>query len=168
MKYDPNQRAAAFIGRRIAASGIISSRDMSRLIVPVPSTRRSIKTRGFLQTAVIAQNIADSFAANSEIALNALSADPAKPNQASLAHLQRLKSAVGKFRADPKTASGRDILLVEDVATTGATLAACAFALKEAGAGDILAVAAARSATFQLFRRETVSRLSRPAPVQAS
>lgn len=167
MKYDPNPDAAHYIGRRIAAAGLLHPADLARTIVPVPSTSGSIRRRGFLQTALIAASIARSFGISAPIHLNALKTDSRKPNQASLGHNRRLRMAAGKFSAEPSIVGGRQILLVEDVATTGATLAACAAALRSAGAGHILAVAAARSETFHLFRREISAKLARPAPVHS-
>jgi predicted amidophosphoribosyltransferase len=51
----------------------------------------------------------------------------------------------GAFVADPRAVAGRDLLLVDDVVTTGATADAAAAALKRAGARSVTVVALARA-----------------------
>jgi predicted amidophosphoribosyltransferase len=51
----------------------------------------------------------------------------------------------GAFKADPSLACGKVVLLMDDVATTGATLAACSEALLEAGAKKVYALTLARA-----------------------
>ena len=57
---------------------------------------------------------------------------------------ERLANAAGAFRAqEPELVEGKRVLLVDDVITTGATAAACAQALLDAGAHSVFAVAMA-------------------------
>lgn len=56
---------------------------------------------------------------------------------------QRKKS--GAFQADPALVAGKEILLLDDVVTTGATFAACSEALNNAGAKYIYALTLARA-----------------------
>jgi predicted amidophosphoribosyltransferase len=58
---------------------------------------------------------------------------------------EREASMRGAFVAARKLVSGRVVLVVDDVFTTGSTLAACATALRAAGARDILALTVARA-----------------------
>lgn len=57
---------------------------------------------------------------------------------------QRWDNVATAFRAEPSLVRTEDVLLVDDVHTTGATLAACAAALGEAGARSIAAVTVGR------------------------
>jgi len=63
-------------------------------------------------------------------------------SQARLSAKARRKNLRGAFRADP-ACRGLALVLVDDVCTTGATLTACALALKKAGAARVYAVTAA-------------------------
>ena len=65
-------------------------------------------------------------------------------HQAGLSLDERLENAAGAFRAqEPELVEGKRVLLVDDVITTGATAAACAQALLDAGAHSVFAVAMA-------------------------
>ncbi len=66
--------------------------------------------------------------------------------QAGLSWNARWENVRGVFRvASPERVRERVVLLVDDVMTTGATLSACASALKRAGARQVLAVTLVRA-----------------------
>jgi predicted amidophosphoribosyltransferase len=58
-------------------------------------------------------------------------------SQVRLTRTERLENVRDAFQADPAAVSGRNILVVDDVTTTGATLGACAEALHAAGARQV-------------------------------
>ena len=70
------------------------------------------------------------------------------PHQVGLSRQQRLHNLEGALCVEParqRTIEGRDIALVDDVMTTGATAAACAEVLLRAGAASVQAWVVART-----------------------
>jgi ComF family protein len=112
------------------------------LIVPVPLHWRRRFERGFNQSALLAKAVARRYAAPVASPLRRRRATPA---QAGLSHAQRRKNVSGVFTVKrPGQVAGRRILLIDDVMTTGATGAACAAALKRAGAHYVALLTLAR------------------------
>jgi predicted amidophosphoribosyltransferase len=62
-----------------------------------------------------------------------------------LSFAQRRENVSGAFEAVPKFVSGRRVLLVDDVMTTGATLEAAAKALKHSGAAQVWSLTLAQA-----------------------
>lgn len=114
------------------------------LIVPVPLHPRRLVDRGYNQAALIAAEVAVELEA--PLAARALIRLRNTPQQAHLAREARLGNVRQAFRArDPREIQGRRVVLVDDVATTGATITACAEALLAAGAASVTAIVVARA-----------------------
>lgn len=114
------------------------------VIVPVPLGRLRLVQRCFNQSAILAQDVAK--AANITYAPLALERRRKTRPQVGLSRADRLKNVSGAFVVPEPWKNvivGRNIILVDDVITTGATIGACATALKRAGAArvDVLALA---------------------------
>jgi predicted amidophosphoribosyltransferase len=58
---------------------------------------------------------------------------------------QRRENVNGAFQALPESVSGRRVLVIDDVATSSATLDACAAALIDAGSKEVFALTLARA-----------------------
>jgi len=69
----------------------------------------------------------------------------ATETQAGLTRPQRRENVRGAFEAEAAAVKDRQILLIDDVMTTGATLDSCAAALRSAGAKRVLALSVART-----------------------
>ena len=77
------------------------------------------------------------------------------PPQKELTREQRLQNARGAFGCRPGTdLTGRRVLLIDDIITTGATASACALALLEAGAVEVTAVAIAAAEELPKSRKK--------------
>lgn len=113
------------------------------MIVPVPPSNRH---RGFNPPERIARPLAE--ALNLPLNTHVLVKVRTTPRQEGLSRKERMTNVAGAFWADSQQIlpNGR-ILLVDDVITTGATMAACAEALKKAGAESVFALSAAVSET---------------------
>ncbi len=142
LKYNDSQIARRLFGRWLAEAGseLLSGAD---LIVPVPLDRWRLLKRRFNQAALLARELNRL----TGIAWDPLALQRARrtATQVGLTHDQRRRNvqgafAVGKQRTD--AIRDRAIVLLDDVITTGATVGACARALKRAGARrvDVLAL----------------------------
>jgi ComF family protein len=108
------------------------------LILPVPLHRARLRQRRFNQAEFFANRIG--LALGLPVNSKALLRERQTPTQVGLSANQRRVNVRGAFSVNPKEASrleGRRILLVDDLMTTGATLASCAAALRRAGAGPV-------------------------------
>ena len=127
-----------------------ASRDFNlenTLVLPVPLHRRRLFARRFNQSAELARNIAT--LSQLTYAPELLIRFRATRQQVGLGVKERKKNVNGAFRV-PKGMGihikGRSVLLIDDVYTTGATLDACARALKRSGAAEINCLTFARVA----------------------
>jgi competence protein ComFC len=111
------------------------------LVVPTPLAPARLRRRGYNQAALLARPIAAGLGLAIVEPLTRLD----RPPQQTLGARARRENLLGAVRCDdPAAVAGARVVLIDDVATTGSTLAACARALVEAGAGEALALVFAR------------------------
>jgi ComF family protein len=112
-------------------------------LVPVPLYHRRHRERGFNQ----AKELAEGLAAKRKLqVLDCLYRYRETPSQTGLKRNARWDNMNGAFLLKPRfDVRGRNLLLIDDVFTTGATTNACARALAQAGAGRLAVLTVARS-----------------------
>jgi competence protein ComFC len=113
-------------------------------ITPVPLHARRYRARGFNQSTIIAKCLGE--ASDVPVVLPLIRARNTSP-QVGLSADQRLQNLQHAFAIDPSfdgAIEGKSFLLVDDVLTTGATIAAAASTLEESGAGNLYGITVAR------------------------
>jgi len=138
------QPLAAWLVQLLVDRGISTQVDV---VVPVPLHVLRRFERGFNQAALLARPLAS--ALGKPCLDHALRRVQGTQRQARLSALERRKNVENAFVLRPAFRTrlqARSVLLVDDVMTTGATFAAAATALKQAGASQVFGAIAARAA----------------------
>ena len=110
------------------------------IIVPVPASKSSLKKRGYNQCEMIVNNLIKfDGRKNFEFCVYAIKKIRETDHQSEMKNRQeRLKNLQGSMFANPNKVSGRNIILIDDVITTGATMKEALRSLKEAGAKKVI------------------------------
>jgi ComF family protein len=115
------------------------------LLVPVPLHRWRIWQRGFNQAALLARQLAR--LGKGEVLVDGLRRPKRTPSLGGLGREARdaaLAGAIGLHRGRAAQIAGRDVILIDDVFTSGATSRACMAALEAAGPASIAIACFAR------------------------
>jgi len=150
----PIQKAVHFIKYRgkTAAVSTLTEIMASRLlcnpiradgIIPVPLHPSRFRERGYNQAALLAEGLSKCLGI--PLLEGALERIRYTRPQVGLSAQERKENVRGAFRANPYKVAGKDLIVVDDVCTTGATLEECGFALKEAGARRVWGLTLARA-----------------------
>ena len=156
-KYDGMRPASRGLGRMLAAAiaQIAEEAPAELLVVPVPLHRSKYSARGFNQARVLAVEALVALrkshpAWKLTLAPDTLLRQRATLTQAGLTPRQRRANLRGAFRvAQADAVKDRDILLIDDILTTGATARAAASTLLRAGAASVWVATLARAGRTQ-------------------
>ena len=113
------------------------------LVLPVPLGVARLKERGYNQAALLARPIA--LRLGIDYRPNAIDRVKETRSQVGLNLSQRRENVRNAFSARAEWVTGRGVLVVDDVTTSGSTLEACAEALSTAGAGRVYGLTLART-----------------------
>jgi ComF family protein len=115
----------------------------SEVLVPVPIHQKRLRERGYNQSSLLAQKLGK--LVNLPVVDDSLIRQRhALPQTQTKTVAERRNNVAGAFTCRDQRLKGRQILLIDDVATSGATLNACAIALKAAGATSVWGLTLAR------------------------
>lgn len=155
-------------GRRVALAGLLSRLMVQRipplddewLVIPVPLHRWRLWHRGYNQSALLAQKIAQ--ALGQPLLVDGLFRNKRTPSLGGLNAKGRATALSGAISANPARSGvlkGASVLLVDDVLTTGVTTDACLRALHKAGVARVRIVCFARvlDEALDVASRRTVS-----------
>jgi ComF family protein len=153
LKYDRLHPAARRLGHMLAAAIAQLAADAPEglVVIPVPLHRRKQAQRGFNQARALAvQALASLRKSRPDWRLNldtgALVRVRATESQADLTPRQRRLNVRAAFRvADKAQVAGKNVLVIDDIMTTGATARAAALAIRRAGAAAVWVATLARA-----------------------
>ena len=119
---EPGERLAFIAAKEIAETGFFDGIDA---IIPLPLSKKKLKERSYNQCDYIAAGI--SRATGIPVLKGAVVRTTANETQTHKNRDERWKNVEGIFALDrPQDIEGKHVLLVDDILTTGATLASCA------------------------------------------
>jgi len=113
------------------------------LIVPVPLHPRRLRERGYNQSLLLSLELGkfSGISVRPDILKRRINTPPQARTSCSI---ERHRNMRGAFTSGNGKLKGKGVLLIDDVSTSGATLDACASALKQAGAVSVWGLTVAR------------------------
>jgi ComF family protein len=151
LKYEKVRPAANVLGRMLAE--IITELEPifgegPVLVVPVPLHASKKRERGFNQSELMARAAVKQSNVSNHLELDSDLVERRRitQSQIGLSRHQRRENIRGAFAvARPERVAGREVLLIDDVFTTGTTVSECARILRRAGASKVFVATAART-----------------------
>ena len=121
------------------------------LVIPIPLGKKRLQERGYNQVALFAEPLA--YALGWDYAPRALWKARETRTQVGLNISQRKENVDHAYQADAAIVKRKSVLLMDDVATTGSTIASSTEALLSAGARDVYAITIARALSHHSLNR---------------
>jgi ComF family protein len=114
------------------------------LIIPIPLHRNDLKKRGFNQSVLLGKVVGDYFSI--PVGESVLVKKKLTPFQVNLSKKEREKNILRVFSVEkPEEIKGKNILILDDVFTTGSTVEECAKELMKARAKNVFVLTLART-----------------------
>lgn len=157
LKYEGLEPVAVPLGALLATkAAAIADLPAKMVVVPVPLYKGKRRERGFNQSELLARAFCHAMRRmrpewEGQPAFNGLERTRQTASQAGLTLHERRRNLRGVFSVPKQEAvRGRDILLIDDIYTTGATARACSLALKKAGAARVWVATVARAQRHEI------------------
>lgn len=146
VKYEGRTDLVPVLGNMLSTaalsySGLVDS------VIPMPLHPKRLRERGFNQTALLASSVSRKLGIRLDVRTIERIRDT--PEQAGLSRTDRVLNVKGAFRVRARGRTGR-VLLIDDVRTTGATLASAAEVLLEAGFNSVFTLTLAYAGSLVL------------------
>lgn len=139
VKYQGNTRLGVQLGKWFASEVLFKIRDNYDILVPVPLHSDRLKVRGYNQCVEIAKGVSE---ITRHQVVEALHRDKKSETQTHLNRWQRFENTTNEFSlASTDIVKGHRVLLLDDIITTGATIAGSAIPLITGGAKGIIVAA---------------------------
>lgn len=142
LKYKKDMRATQLLGKALYEH-LTQNALFEHIVIPIPLSKKRTMERGYNQVALVAQEAAiqgNVILIREDILMRTTHTE----RQTTLARYERLANMHDVFMvAKPKEVSGKNILVLDDVVTTGATLREAKGTLLRAGAKSVTCIALA-------------------------
>lgn len=143
LKYDGFESVGTLLGRELGKA-MVERGVGGDMIVPIPLHKVKLRERGFNQAEAIARGVSEitGIPVRADLVLRCR----ATKTQTKLGITERQKNVEDAFEVTDKEVEcieGKVCILIDDVITTGATIASCAKSLIERGAARVVAASAA-------------------------
>jgi ComF family protein len=142
LKYRNHKAVAAILATTLAET-YQRYQISGQVIVPVPLHAARLRQRGYNQTELLARALGPLL--KLPVNTKTLQRTRSTQSQMTLGVNERHQNVVDAFACSNSTLSGRTVILIDDVCTTGSTLDACASALKKSGAAAVWGLTLAKA-----------------------
>ena len=131
-----NLRALAQLLTRLMQDYLVANPMPGEILVPVPLHQKRLKERGYNQSELLAKELGKLI--NLPVVANCLVRHRQSPPQARTETVaERRSNVIDAFSCRDQRLRDKQVLLIDDVSTSGATINACARVLKAGGATSV-------------------------------